>query len=183
MSTTFASEAQFGTETDFQADSLFVPENQLGNKNENHHEPSNSENAHFIPNSKLKSSIRLASQKTHVHSKKEIDSIVDNFLGGCKSPFTSIPHTFWYCVVTMTTVGYGDYVPASIIGKMIGAMCALFGVIIIALPMPSIIRNFERLHLECAGFLKYSFLKVNKSSNTNELNILKLTLIDFSIFY
>ena len=162
MSTTFASEAQFGTETDFQADSLFVPENQLGNKNENHHEPSNSENAHFIPNSKLKSSIRLASQKTHVHSKKEIDSIVDNFLGGCKSPFTSIPHTFWYCVVTMTTVGYGDYVPASIIGKMIGAMCALFGVIIIALPMPSIIRNFERLHLECAGFLKYSFLKVNK---------------------
>lgn len=95
--------------------------------------------------------VKLEKPKTnhHIHSEKEINTIVDNFVSGCKSPFTSIPHTFWYCVVTMTTVGYGDYVPATVFGKIIGAMCALFGVIIIALPMPSIIRNFERLHLEC----------------------------------
>eukprot|EP00931_Biecheleriopsis_adriatica_P040217 TRINITY_DN23028_c0_g1_i2.p1 TRINITY_DN23028_c0_g1~~TRINITY_DN23028_c0_g1_i2.p1 ORF type:complete len:614 (-),score=66.94 TRINITY_DN23028_c0_g1_i2:472-2178(-) len=58
------------------------------------------------------------------------------------TPFVSIPHSFWWALVTFTTVGYGDEVPTTLLGKMIGACSMLGGIFVLALPISVISTTF-----------------------------------------
>jgi voltage-gated potassium channel len=48
--------------------------------------------------------------------------------------FSSIPATMWWGIETLTTVGYGDMIPKTPMGKMLGGMIAILGIGLFALP-------------------------------------------------
>jgi voltage-gated potassium channel len=66
--------------------------------------------------------------------------------------FLSIPDSLWWTIVTLTTIGYGDVVPMTTAGRIIGGCAALMGVGIITLPAGILATGFiERIkhHRQC----------------------------------
>lgn len=56
----------------------------------------------------------------------------------------SIIGSAWWAVVTMTTVGYGDVVPQTVIGKIIGGFAAFLGMLLFTFPTVIIGHNFQQ---------------------------------------
>ncbi|XP_020903699.1 potassium voltage-gated channel subfamily A member 2 [Exaiptasia diaphana] len=63
---------------------------------------------------------------------------------GEHSQFISIPDVFWYSFVTLSSVGYGDYVPRTEFGKVIGAVFCVSGVVVIFCFSPVLFAKFRR---------------------------------------
>ncbi len=61
--------------------------------------------------------------------------------------FGSIPEAMWWGMATLTTVGYGDSVPITPMGKVLGGLFAIAGVAFLALPAGILSSGFfELLH-------------------------------------
>ncbi|KAL1921522.1 uncharacterized protein VTP21DRAFT_11238 [Calcarisporiella thermophila] len=58
------------------------------------------------------------------------------------TPYQSIIHSFYWCVVTVTTTGYGDHVPFTPVGRLIASITMFCGVMMFALPTSIIGSNF-----------------------------------------
>lgn len=58
--------------------------------------------------------------------------------------FGSIPAAMWWGLATLTTVGYGDIVPVTLIGKMIGGVVMLLGLGMFALPIGILATGFTQ---------------------------------------
>jgi len=54
---------------------------------------------------------------------------------GAPSPFYSMFNSMYWCMTTMTTVGYGDYFPENGLGYITGIMAALMGIVVLSLPI------------------------------------------------
>lgn len=58
--------------------------------------------------------------------------------------FGNIPQAMWWAVVTVTTVGYGDVVPVTPLGKIFGSILGVIGVGMVALPAGILASGFSR---------------------------------------
>ncbi len=64
--------------------------------------------------------------------------------------FASIPSSFWWSVVTFTSVGYGDTYPITTLGKFIGALTAIMGI---------------GLHALLIGVIGSAFIEITKKAD------------------
>ena len=80
---------------------------------------------------------------------------------GSKGKFTSIPESMWWAVQTMSSVGYGDIVPITPIGRFFGSLCAVSGILLFCLPTPILVTNFLKHYMR-------AFLSANSSKNLSE---------------
>ena len=64
--------------------------------------------------------------------------------GAQPDKFGSIPDAAWWALATLTTVGYGDIVPVTPLGKLLGGVVMLLGVGMIALPVAIIATGFSQ---------------------------------------
>ena len=61
--------------------------------------------------------------------------------------FGTIPDAMWWSIVTLGTIGYGDVVPITPLGKLVAAMTILWGIVMIALPVGIVATAFsEQIH-------------------------------------
>jgi voltage-gated potassium channel len=58
--------------------------------------------------------------------------------------FASIPHAMWWAVVTLATVGYGDVIPVTVLGRIIGGFTMFMGVGMFTLPAAILATAFSR---------------------------------------
>lgn len=68
--------------------------------------------------------------------------------------FSSIPATLWWAIITVTSVGYGDMVPVTAVGKMLTGLISLLGLAVYALP---------------AGIITAGFLDESRKSRKQEI--------------
>lgn len=58
------------------------------------------------------------------------------------TPYSSIPASLWWAIVTLTTVGYGDVCPVTLLGKLVGGCACVTGILIVGLPMSILVDTF-----------------------------------------
>ena len=95
--------------------------------------------------------------KTIVEKKKEIifsllitvfiifvSSIILYIVEGPSNPehFGSIPRAFWWATITLTTIGYGDVYPVTVLGKIATVIISICGIGIVAIPTGIIAGSF-----------------------------------------
>ncbi|KAK0146781.1 Potassium voltage-gated channel subfamily C member 4 [Merluccius polli] len=102
---------------------------------------------------------------TMIYYAERIGANPNDPTGANHTHFKNIPISFWWAVVTMTTLGYGDMYPQTWLGMMVGALCALAGVLTIAMPVPVIVNNFGMYY--SLAMAKQKLPKKKKKHNPN----------------
>ncbi|XP_018528541.1 potassium voltage-gated channel subfamily V member 2 isoform X1 [Lates calcarifer] len=59
------------------------------------------------------------------------------------SPISSIPYAWWWAAVSISTVGYGDVVPVTFLGRIVAFGCISFGIILNGMPISFLFNKFS----------------------------------------
>ena len=86
-----------------------------------------------------------------------------------ESDFTNIPVGYWWSVITITTVGYGDMYPQTIGGYIVAGSCAICGILITGLPIPIIASNFSHYYSYARLSSRLKQRKQQHTSRNNKL--------------
>lgn len=78
---------------------------------------------------------------------------------GPENGFTSIPIAIYWCIVTLTTVGYGDIAPSTPLGQLIASFVMILGYGIIAVPTGIVTAEIARSNTKLHFGLKRSCKK------------------------
>lgn len=63
-----------------------------------------------------------------------------------KTHVQSMPRAWYFTIVTLTTLGYGDITPSSTLGKVISCLCVISGLLLFAFTIPILANNFLTLY-------------------------------------
>lgn len=83
----------------------------------------------------------------------------------------NVGESMWWAIVTMTTTGYGDRVPQTTIGKVIGFSTALVGMFLLAIPIVILGNNFQRAFInkqEADRVERYKERQRNENAEADE---------------
>lgn len=94
-----------------------------------------------------------------------------------KIQFGDMFESLWWSIVTMTTIGYGNVVPGSSLGRMVGGVAAVFGVIILSFTTSILGSNFNRYYNVARTQIAALSLKSDQTCVKAE-NIDKTTLME-----
>ncbi|HEX8166619.1 MAG TPA: cyclic nucleotide-gated ion channel [Beijerinckiaceae bacterium] len=89
--------------------------------------------------------------------------------------FGTIPDALWWAIVTLTTVGYGDVVPITPLGKIVAGLTAIMGVAMLALPVGIVATSFSEVIHRRAFVVTWSMVaKVPLFSNLGAAEIAEI---------
>ncbi|XP_075060259.1 voltage-gated potassium channel regulatory subunit KCNG3 isoform X1 [Mixophyes fleayi] len=80
--------------------------------------------------------------------------------------YSSIPAACWWVIISMTTVGYGDMYPISVPGRILGGICVVSGIVLLALPITFIYHSF----VQCYHELKFKSARYGRTLSNEFLN-------------
>ncbi len=91
------------------------------------------------------------------------------------SSFSSVFQSFWYGLVTITGVGYGDFTPATNAGKVIGMLTIIIGVLFISVFTAAMSAIYmEKNEQETRATVEYNLSKIKKENEEFKEEISKL---------
>lgn len=76
---------------------------------------------------------------------------------GKEAGFTSIPISIYWCIVTLTTVGFGDITPTTPLGQFIASIVMIMGYGIIAVPTGIVTAEITKNTLQKKSFKKHCY--------------------------